>query len=61
MTGYVKNLADGTVEVVVEGEAADVDALLRRVRRGPSGGRVDKVDERDQPVTGRWRDFSVAW
>lgn len=32
VTGYVRNLPDGRVELVVEGEAHETDALLREVR-----------------------------
>lgn len=31
VTGYVKNLANGDVELVAEGEATEVETLLRRV------------------------------
>ena len=34
--GWVRNLADRSVEVVVEGESASVDRLEAAVRRGPS-------------------------
>lgn len=36
ITGYAKNLEDGRVEVVAEGEEADVDKLLELLREDPS-------------------------
>jgi acylphosphatase len=33
--GYVRNLRDGTVEIMAEGEAAQIDAFLEWAQRGP--------------------------
>lgn len=47
IAGYAKNLADGRVEVVAEGELGHVDKLLELLREEPSSadrpGSVDKV------------------
>jgi len=48
--GWVRNLADGTVEVVAEGDAAALDAFQRELERGPSGGRVERVVEEPAPL-----------
>ena len=49
LTGYAKNLEDGRVEVVAEGERANVDTLLTLLREDPSTaerpGTVDTVVE----------------
>ncbi len=49
LRGYAKNLADGRVEVVAEGDEADVAALLELLREQPSTtkrpGRVEAVHE----------------
>ncbi len=42
--GWVRNLPDGSVEAVFEGEPARVDSLVAWCRRGPAGARVDDVD-----------------
>lgn len=42
VTGYVRNLADGRVEVVVEGESGYVDAFLGAVRRRFQGYITDE-------------------
>jgi acylphosphatase len=41
--GWVRNRADGTVEVEAEGERSAVEALVRFLHRGPPGARVDDV------------------
>lgn len=42
--GWVRNLADGGVEVLCEGPRAGVDALCAWCGRGPAGARVDVVE-----------------
>ena len=43
VSGWVRNLPDGSVETLVEGDAAAVEGYLDRLRRGPSASRVDGV------------------
>ena len=41
--GWVRNRRDGTVEAVVQGEAAAVERVTAWARRGPPAARVTKV------------------
>ena len=43
LSGWVRNRPDGTVETVAEGDEHAVGEYLARLRRGPSGSRVDDV------------------
>ena len=43
VTGWVRNVADGSVEAVLEGNEESVDKLLDWVKHGPPGARVDSV------------------
>lgn len=47
--GFVRNLRDGTVEVVSQGSDAALDALEQLLRRGPSHARVDDVERLQVP------------
>ncbi len=43
--GTVRNRPDGTVEAILQGPQADaVEALIDRIREGPRGARVERVD-----------------
>lgn len=41
--GYVKNLADGSVEAVFQGNPRAVDQMVAWCHQGPSAARVDQV------------------
>ena len=50
VAGWVRNLPDGRVEAVFEGERAAVERLVDYAREGPRGARVDWVDiEAEEP------------
>jgi len=52
VTGFVRNLPDGRVEIEVEGDRDAVEALLAWARRGPAFARVTEVTVTDVPPTG---------
>ncbi|HSG48748.1 MAG TPA: acylphosphatase [Longimicrobiales bacterium] len=48
--GTVRTVPDGTVEVMVRGEAPKVDRFANKLREGPSPARVEKVEEMEAEV-----------
>ncbi len=44
VSGWVRNMPDGSVEAVFEGEREAVDRLVAFAQEGPRGARVDWVD-----------------
>ncbi len=57
ISGWVRNRSDGTVEAVVHGAPAAVDAIVGWARRGPERARVEGVDIR--PAESTYTDFEV--
>jgi acylphosphatase len=52
LNGWVRNRRDGSVEILAEGPAATLDALVEQCRRGPPAARVERVtvEEADEPA-----------
>lgn len=57
--GWVRNLADGRVEVVAEGDIISVDRLEAAVRRGPPAAHVERVEVEDHAPAGRVAGFEI--
>lgn len=49
LDGWVRNLADGSVQALVSGDEAAVEALLTLARRGPMAARVEAITEEFAP------------
>lgn len=50
LSGYVRNLPDGRVEMELQGESAMVDALLDKARVGPWTAQVSNLKIEPRPV-----------
>ena len=60
LVGWVRNNADGSVELEAEGDAAQIDALLAWCAHGPPAARVDRVATEELAPTGTERSFTVS-
>ncbi len=60
ITGWVRNLPDGRVEALVEGERDAVTRMERSLRSGPASARVEQVVVDDEDATGAFTDFSIT-
>jgi acylphosphatase len=58
VAGYVRNLRDGRVELVLEGESAQIDEAVDRVR-GSLGRYIFGEEATDSPATGGLQGFSI--
>ena len=56
--GWVRNLPDGRVEALIEGDSESFTRVERAIRSGPRGARVEQVDVDDQEVGG-YRSFTI--
>jgi acylphosphatase len=62
ITGYVKNLSDGRVEVYAIGTKARLDALREELRRGPSHALIETVAEAEADLLQEFAsDFSIEY
>ncbi len=59
VNGWVRNLPDGRVEAVFEGEKKVVDAAVDFCRRGPKGSLVTDFDLTWEPFSGEFKSFKV--
>lgn len=60
LDGWVRNLRDGRVELVAEGNQAALMDFLAIVRRGPSGSNVTEVSEEWSEGSGEFDAFRIA-
>ena len=59
ISGYVKNLWDGNVEVYAIGDALALEELKRQLAEGPRSARVAAVHESDEAVDHRYNHFII--
>jgi acylphosphatase len=61
VTGYVRNLPDGTVAVMAEGEEAALETFLEKLQRGPGSARVENVAVSWSEPEGKYVDFRILY
>lgn len=60
LTGFVRNLPDGTVEALLQGTAAGVQACLAEIRETMGGYLRDEIIN-ERPVQPHYHDFRIAY
>ncbi len=61
LTGWVRNLFDGRVEVLVEGDREKILSLIARLEEGPHFSKVEDVQVNWEEYKGEFDDFKIAW
>jgi len=59
--GWVKNLKDGRVEAILEGDEEKTSKLIEWSHGGPANARVEDVDIRNEKFTGEFSTFDVLY
>ena len=60
LAGTVRNLPDGSVEIVCEGDEKQIERLIEWCRQGPSGAFVENVDVQWREKSGGLTGFSIV-
>jgi acylphosphatase len=61
LTGYVRNLPSGDVEIVAEGEDSQVRQLVEWAHVGPPQAHVDEVQIARETPTGEFSSFGIGY
>ncbi|MBI4067814.1 acylphosphatase [Candidatus Kaiserbacteria bacterium] len=61
LAGIVRNLDNGTVEVVAQGNKEDLERLVEKLRKGPLLARVDDVRVEWQEPTQSFDGFKIIF
>lgn len=59
--GWVRNLADGTVQALFEGEKKKVEEIVGWCHKGPPGARVDRVELAWETYKGEYKQFDIRY
>ena len=59
LVGYARNLSDGSVEVVAEGDEGKIKELIEKLRHGHSASRVEKLDTEWSEARNEFKWFTI--
>lgn len=61
VSGFVRNLEDGRVEAVLEGDEEKVDKLIAWAKRGPMFAKVTDIEIIEQDCKGDFKGFKIEY
>ena len=61
VAGWVRNLTDGRVEVLLEGYEVNVERVIEWCYAGPPGATVNDVDIKYELYTGEFKQFDINY
>tara|TARA_B100000959_G_scaffold263989_1_gene303932 strand:+ start:2092 stop:2406 length:315 start_codon:yes stop_codon:yes gene_type:complete len=59
--GWVRNMMDGTVEIIAEGKEDNIDRFIQWCRKGPPGADVKNLELNREEFKGEFKSFNVAY
>ena len=59
LRGFVRNLSNGSVEVIVEGEKDSIARLLEFVKKGPEHSQIRHVEVTEKKWSGDFKEFKI--
>jgi len=60
LKGWIKNIPDGSVQIVVTGEESSVKEFIAWCKKGPKGARVSEVLVTEEPEEIKFERFVIA-
>ena len=61
LTGWVKNMSDGSVTMELQGEPQTVDRLIAKIQRGNDWIKVTNFESSDLPVVAGENKFAIRY
>lgn len=61
IAGWVRNLGDGRVEAVFEGEQENIEKMVEWCRSGPPYAQVEKVEIVPEDYKGEFKGFAIRY
>ena len=59
VTGFVRNRENDSVEIIIEGDRSLIEEMLKFVKTGPSGSRVEEMNVVWKKFTGSFQTFEI--
>ncbi|MFW5998273.1 MAG: acylphosphatase [Bacillota bacterium] len=59
--GWVRNLYDGRVEAVIEGNKTEVQKMVKYLRKGPSFARVEDIEIHKEKYRDEFKNFTIRY
>jgi len=59
--GWVKNLPNGTVEIVAEGSKEEIETFMRQLKKGYLGRNISEIIEIEETYIGTFNSFEIIF
>jgi acylphosphatase len=59
LKGYVRNLENGDVEILIEGEGKDIEQMIELCKKGPAYAQIKNVNVEEKNWSGDLKDFKI--
>jgi acylphosphatase len=59
LTGFVKNLSNGSVEVIAQGKQTDLEAFIKNLKEDPDGARIESVQQEFREMIEKYHSFTI--